>query len=98
MNICPVKIEDTENVASVIYKAFSGIADKHNFPYDFPTVESAVGFAQMAISNPDISGFVAEDNGKFLGSNFLWKQDSITGAWTLSRLTAKRSQKVSAES
>ena len=79
MNIRPVTIEDTENIGRVIYKAFSGIADKHNFPYDFPTVESAVGFAQMAISNPDISGFVAEDRGKFLGSNFLWKQDSITG-------------------
>ncbi len=33
----------------------------------------------MTISNPNISGFVAEDRGKFLGSNFLWKQDSITG-------------------
>ena len=33
----------------------------------------------MTISNPSISGFVAEDRGKFLGSNFLWKQDSIAG-------------------
>ena len=62
MNLSPVKTEDTENVAS-IFKGFQRIAEKHNFPYDFPTVESAV--SGMAINNPDIYGVIAEENGKF---------------------------------
>jgi Acetyltransferase (GNAT) domain len=36
--------------------------------------------AQMAIGSPDIYGCVAEDeNGNFLGSNFLWEHDAIRG-------------------
>jgi predicted N-acetyltransferase YhbS len=78
--IRPITSADTENSARVIYSAFRGIADRHNFPYDFPSEESAMGMAQMAIGSPDIYGFVAEDeNGKFLGSNFLWEHDAIKG-------------------
>lgn len=80
MNIRPVTAADTENCARVIYSAFRGIADKHNFPHDFPSIESATQMAQMAIGSPDIYGVVAEDdNGKFLGSNFLWEHDAIAG-------------------
>lgn len=80
VNIRPITADDAENSARVIYTAFRGIADKHNFPYDFPSEESAIGMAQMAIGSPDIYGFVAEDeNGRFLGSNFLWEHDAIKG-------------------
>lgn len=80
VNIRPITSDDTENSARVIYSAFRGIADKHSFPHDFPTIESAMGMAQMAIGSPDIYGIVAEDeNGKFLGSNFLWEHDAIKG-------------------
>ena len=78
VNIRPITPDDTENTARVIYAAFRGIDDKHNFPHDFPSAESAAQMAQMAIASPDIYGFVAEDeNGKFLGSNFLWEHDAI---------------------
>ena len=80
VNIRPITADDTENSARIIDSAFRGIADKHNFPYDFPSIESATGMAQMAIGSPNIYGFVAEDeNGKFLGSNFLWEHDAIKG-------------------
>lgn len=80
VNIRPVTADDIENCARVIYSAFRGVDDKHNFPHDFPSAESAVQMAQMAIGSPDIYGFVAEDeNGKFLGSNFLWEHNAIVG-------------------
>jgi GNAT superfamily N-acetyltransferase len=79
MNIRPVTPTDAEDCGRVIYEAFRGIADKHNFPHDFPSVEAAMQMAQMCINNPDIHGFVAEEDGKFLGSNFLWAQDAIRG-------------------
>ena len=80
VNIRPITPADTENSARVIYSAFRGIADEHNFPYDFPSEESAIGMAQMAIGSSDIYGVVAEDeNGRFLGSNFLWDHDAIKG-------------------
>ena len=96
MNIRPVKIEDTENVASVIYKAFSGIADKHNFPYDFPTIESAVGFAQMAISNPTSAVLSPKIEGNFSARIFCGSKIRLPES-VRSRLTAIRSQKESAE-
>ena len=80
MNIRGVTTADAENVGQIMYKAFRLIADRHNFPHDFPSVESAFAMAEMAINNPDIVGFVAEDDGeRFLGSNFLWKQNRIAG-------------------
>ena len=94
MNIRPVTSADSKNAGRIIYKAFSGIAEKHNFPYDFPTIESAIGFAEMAIGNPDISGFVAEEDGKFLGSNFLWKHDAIAGVGPITVDSATQSKGV----
>jgi predicted N-acetyltransferase YhbS len=72
--------EDAENVGHTIDKAFRGIADHHNFPHDFPSLDAAMQIAQMSLHNPHIVGFVAEDeSGEFLGSNFLWRFDEIAG-------------------
>jgi GNAT superfamily N-acetyltransferase len=80
MNIRRVTTADAENVGQIMYKAFRRIADRHNFPHDFPSVESAMGMAEMAINSSDIIGFVAENGvGRFLGSNFLWKHNRIAG-------------------
>lgn len=79
MNIRPVTAADTGNCGRVMYEAFCGIADRHNFPHDFPSLDAAMGMADMVINNPSIDGFVAEDGGRFLGSNFLWRHNSIAG-------------------
>lgn len=80
MNIRPVTPTDTENCGRVMYEAFCGIADRHNFPHDFPSLDAAMGLADMAINNPHVDGFVAEeDDGRFLGSNFLWRHNSMAG-------------------
>ena len=80
MNIRPVTTADAENCGRIIYKAFSGIADRHNFPHDFPSLEAALQIAQMSVNNPNIVGFVAETGDRqFLGSNFLWRLNEIGG-------------------
>jgi predicted N-acetyltransferase YhbS len=79
MNIRSVTTADAENVGRVIYKAFCGIADRHNFPCDFSSVEAAMQMAAMCAENPNVAGFVAENGGEFLGSNFLWRHNSIVG-------------------
>ena len=84
MNIRSVTTADAENVGQVIYKAFCGIADRHSFPRDFPTVEAAMQMAAMCAENPNVTGFVAENGGgEFLGSTFLWRYNSIAGVGPL---------------
>jgi len=45
MNIRPVTAADAENCGRIIYKAFCTIADRHNFPHDFPSIEAAMQMA-----------------------------------------------------
>ncbi len=79
INLRPVTPADAENCGNIIYKAFCGIADRHNFPHDFPSPEHAGGMAQMLVGHPAIYGVVAENDGQFVGSNFLWEQNEIAG-------------------
>lgn len=79
MQIREITQEDAPECGRILYEAFAGIAGRHNFPYDFPDVGSAEGFAEMAIGSPDIYGVAAEIDGKFVGSNFLWEHDDIKG-------------------
>ncbi len=74
-----IKKEDTKIAGKFIFEAFKGIAEQHNFPLDFPAVEAGQGFAQMWINHPEIYGVAAEENGQFVGSNFLTEFDPIRG-------------------
>lgn len=80
INIRRVTSADAENCGNILYQAFCGIADRHNFPHDFASAEHAQGFAQMLTAgNPALYGIVAENDGEFAGSNFLWEQNEIAG-------------------
>ena len=80
INIRPVTPADAEICGNIVYKAFCGINDRHNFPHDFLSAEQTNGFAQMLIGNPAIYGVAAEGaGGEFVGSNFLWEQNEIVG-------------------
>jgi predicted N-acetyltransferase YhbS len=68
---------DLPDIARIIYTAFCGIADQHNFPHDFPSQEVVSQFTGMFLSHPKIWGVVAESNGKVVGSNFLDERDAI---------------------
>ncbi len=70
--------KDIERLGTIAYEAFYKISTDHNFPSDLPTPEVGIGLAEMMIGREDIFSVVAE-NGKVLGSNFLWEADEIDG-------------------
>jgi len=69
--------DDIPAAGRFIYEAFKGIGERHNFPIDFPNEEAGIGFAKMWIEHPQIYGVAAEENGRFVGSNFLTEMDPI---------------------
>src|SRR3954452_11819983 len=70
---------DAEACGRVCYAAFSSIANQHNFPSDFPSVEVATGLMNMLLSHPQFFNVVAELDGKVVGSNFLDERSPIAG-------------------
>jgi hypothetical protein len=79
LRLRPGRVEDTDKVGKIIFEAFSAIADKHNFPPDFPSVDAARDLAFSLLSNPRFYSVVAEDTtssgdedkDQVVGSNFL---------------------------
>jgi GNAT superfamily N-acetyltransferase len=70
---------DAEACAQIVFDAFGGIQDYHQFPRDFPTLEAAAGLIGAWIPHPEIWGVVAEVDGRIVGSNFLDERDPIRG-------------------
>ncbi|HEY8562719.1 MAG TPA: GNAT family N-acetyltransferase [Pyrinomonadaceae bacterium] len=79
INLRAGRPEDAEVAGRICYEAFKTIAEKHNFPRDFPDVETAVGLTTMLLSRPDIYSVVAELDGEIVGSNFLWEGNQVSG-------------------
>ena len=76
----PGRAEDAAVLGQICYDAFTTISREHNFPPDFPAPEVTVGFMSMMLSQPGVYSVVAEDSdGKIVGSNFLWEQDTVAG-------------------
>jgi hypothetical protein len=50
----PERVEDVDKVGKIVFEAFSTIADKHNFPPDFSSVDIARGLAFSLLSNPGL--------------------------------------------
>jgi GNAT superfamily N-acetyltransferase len=70
---------DGDECARIVYEAFGGLHDYHQFPRDFPTLEAAAQLTSNFIAHPAIWGVVAEADGRILGSNFLDERGPITG-------------------
>lgn len=75
----PGKPEDAKSCGDICYRAFKAIADAHHFPPDFPDTETAVGLMNFVFSGAGAYSVVAEENGKIVGSNFLWENRFIGG-------------------
>ena len=72
----PGRIEDADTVGTIIFEAFSAIADEHGFQREFPSVDIGRGLASSFLSNPGFYSVVAEgtrgnDKDRVVGSNFL---------------------------
>src|SRR4029450_9377625 len=75
---------DAAQCGGILYTAFHRLADDHNFPRDFPSVEVATGLVSMLATNPGFYGIVAEENGRIVGSNFADHRSSIAGIGPIS--------------
>jgi GNAT superfamily N-acetyltransferase len=75
----PPTADDAEELGRICFEAFRAIAERHNFPPDFPSPEIAATVLSSLISHPHIYGVVAEKEGKLLGSNFLDERSQIAG-------------------
>ncbi len=76
--------EDAGVLGQICYDAFKKVADEHNFPPDFVTVQHAVGAITSMIANPAEYSVVAESEGKIAGSNFMYEGDAIAGIGPIS--------------
>jgi predicted N-acetyltransferase YhbS len=77
VHIRPAQASDAEACGRIMHDAFRTISERHNFPPDFPNVETATGLARAFIAHPAIYGVVAEADGRVIGSNFLSEGDPI---------------------
>jgi predicted N-acetyltransferase YhbS len=77
VHIRPAEPSDAEACGRIIHDAFRTISERHNYPPDFPDVETATGLARAFIAHPTIYGVVAEARGQVIGSNFLSEGDAI---------------------
>ena len=67
----PGNMDDVDKVGTIIFNAFSTIAQRHGFPSDFPSIDIAKDTATSLLSNPSFYSVVAEEDSKVIGINFL---------------------------
>ena len=70
---------DAGACGEIAYRAFQTLADHHNFPRPYPSVEVATGLLSTVLANPGFYGIVAERDGRIVGSNFADQRSSIAG-------------------
>src|SRR5436190_149622 len=70
---------DAEVCGRICFEAFGTLADKHNFPQDFPSPEIPIHVLSTMFSHPSFFCVVAEQNGKIIGSNCLDERTPIAG-------------------
>jgi GNAT superfamily N-acetyltransferase len=75
---------DAPELGRILYTAFQTLADHHNFPRDFPSVEIATSVLSMLLANPGFYGVVAEAEGRVAGSNFVDLRSPIAGIGPIS--------------
>ena len=70
---------DAEVCGRICFDAFAMLANKHNFPPDFPAKEIPVHVLSTMFSHPSFFCVVAEQDGKIVGSNCLDERTPIAG-------------------
>ena len=94
MTIREAGAADAAECGRILYAAFAGIANQHNFPPDFPSVAVATDAASMLIAHPGFHGLVAEEDGLILGSNFMDQRSQIGGIGPISVDPAAQNRRV----
>lgn len=71
--------DDVSACSKICFEAFGDIADRHNFPRDFPSPEAPQPFMEMMFTHPEFYTVVAESEGTIVGSNCLDERSAIPG-------------------
>lgn len=75
----PGNIADAQRCGEICYEAFRTIAERHNFPPDFPSPAFATELMAGLLAHPGVYGVVAELDGRVVGSNFLDERSTVAG-------------------
>ena len=67
----PIEQNDAEICGKIGYEAHKAISSAHGYPCEQPSEEFAVGLIRSLLGNPNSFGFLAERQGKILGSIFI---------------------------
>jgi predicted N-acetyltransferase YhbS len=70
---------DASEIGRITFEAFQSLADHHGFPRDFPSVPAATGVVSMLMATPGFHDFVAEDDQRIVGANFVDLRSRIAG-------------------
>lgn len=79
LTLRPGTPEDAEPCGRICFDAFTAISRAHNFPPDFPSADAAINLLSWCLSRPDVYSVIAEQDGRILGSNFLWEGAAVSG-------------------
>jgi predicted N-acetyltransferase YhbS len=79
IEIRPIEPDDVDECARGVFNAFTGIADRHRFPRDFDSIETATRMIAARVDNPSVYGVVAISDGRIAGSSFLDERGPIRG-------------------
>lgn len=79
MELRPVQTKDIQTCGKVMYEAFKDISQRHNFPPDFPNPAAAEGLLSDLLNAPAFDAFVAEEEGRILGSIFVSRRSQVGG-------------------
>ncbi len=71
--------DDIPACGAAMYEAFKNIAERHNFPPDFPNAEVAGGLLGMMLEAPGFDAAVAEEDGGVVGSIFVSRRSPVGG-------------------
>jgi len=71
--------DDAAVCGRICFEAFGNLANKHNFPRDFPAPEIPIHVLSTMFSHPSFFCVVAEQDGKIIGSNCLDERTPIAG-------------------
>jgi predicted N-acetyltransferase YhbS len=79
LSLRPIEPADAPVAGRICHDAFRAIAERHNFPPDFPDPDIAGGLIAQLIGHPGFYGIVAELGGRLVGSNFVDERAPIVG-------------------
>jgi predicted N-acetyltransferase YhbS len=90
----PGTLADADSCGAIAFEAFKAISSQHNFPWDFPSPEIAVGLMKTLLSHQGFHSVVAEQDGMIVGSNFVDERGVIAGIGPISVAPAAQNRSI----